>query len=291
MPLSHLAFIALIDLVWAFNIVAIKYAVEVVSPLTAVFLRYAIVLLVCLPWLRWLPGRMTTVLLTGVVGGALYFGLGSIGFAVADNVSALAIAGQLGVPFSLVLAVIFLKERIRWPRILGVTLAFLGVVILGFDPAIVHERLGLILTAVASFLWAVSSLLMRQLKGVAALTIHAWLALVSLPILGVASLVFEPGELARAGQLPVATLGWLAYSAVGASVVGHAGMSWLLQRYPVSVISPLTLPTPLLAVVLGVIVFDTPLTPQMIAGGAVALVGVAIITLRTARAQVRKEGA
>ena len=288
---AHLAFIALIDLIWAFNIVAIKYAVEVVQPITAVLLRYAIVLLVCLPWLRWLPGRMGTILITGVIGGALYFGLGGISFAVADNVSALAIAGQLGVPFSLMLAVIFLKERIHWPRIVGVTLAFGGVVILGFDPAIVHERLGLALTVIASFLWAVSSLLMRHLKGVPALTIHAWLALVSLPLLGIASLIYEPGELARVGQLPVATVGWLAYSAIGASVVGHAGMSWLLQRYPVTVVSPLTLPTPLMSVGFGVIVLGTPLTPQMMLGGAVALIGVAIITLRTARARVREERA
>jgi len=288
---AHLAFIALIDLIWAFNIVAIKYAVEVVEPLTAVFLRYVIVFMVCLPWLQWLPGRMGTILVTGIFGGALFFGLGSVSFAVADNVSALAIAGQLGVPFSLVLAVIFFKERIRWPRMLGVGLAFAGVVVLGFDPAIVHERLGLALTVVASFLWAVSSLLMRKLKGVSPLTIHAWLALVSLPVLAAGSLVFEPGELARAGQLPVSTVGWLAYSAIGASVVGHAGMSYLLQRYPVTVISPLTLPTPLISVGFGVIVLGTPLTPQMILGGAVALVGVAIITFRTAQARVREEGA
>lgn len=288
---AHLALIALIDLIWAFNAVAIKFAVEVVQPITAVFLRYAIVFMVCLPWLQWLPGRMPTILLTGVVGGALFFGLGSISFAVADNVSALSIAGQLGVPFSLILAVIFLGERIHWPRIIGVALAFLGVVILGFDPAIMHERLGLLLTVLASFIWGVSSLLMRKLKGVPPLTIHAWLALISLPLLGGASLIFEPGELARAGQLPVETAGWLAYSAIGASVVGHAGMSWLLQRYPVTVISPLTLPTPLLSVVVAVVVLDNPLTPQMILGGAVALVGVAVITFRTAQARVREEKA
>jgi O-acetylserine/cysteine efflux transporter len=288
---AHLALIALIDLIWAFNAIAIEYAVEAVPPLTAVFLRYSIVFMVCLPWLQWLPGRMGTVLITGLVGGALFFGIGGISFAVADNVSALAITGQLGVPFSLILAVVFLKERIRWPRMLGVALAFLGVVILGFDPAIMHERLGILLTVAASFLWAVSSLLMRQLKGVPALTIHAWLALVSLPVLGGASLIFEPGELARAGDLRAATIGWLAYSAIGASVIGHAGMSWLLQRYPVTVISPLTLPTPLLSVVIAVIVLGNPLTPQLIAGGLVALVGVAIITFRTAQARVREEGA
>ena len=48
----HLALVLLIDLVWAFNIVAVKLAVEDAQPLTAVAIRYAIVLLACLPWLR-----------------------------------------------------------------------------------------------------------------------------------------------------------------------------------------------------------------------------------------------
>lgn len=285
----HLAFIALIDIVWAFNIVAIKFALNEVPPLTAVFIRYAIVLGVCLPWLKWLPGRMTSVLIAGVVGGALFFGIGAIGFSIADNVSALAVAGQLGVPFSLILAVLVLGERIRWPRMIGIGLAFAGVVVLGFDPAIAHEQLALILTIGAALLWAISSLMFRQLKGVPALTIHAWLAVVSLPLLGAASLIFEPGQLARVGDLRVATIGWLAYSAIGASVVGHGGMSWLLQRYPVSVISPLTLPTPLLSVIIAVVVLGNPLTPQLVLGGLITLAGIAIIAVRTAQAQDRAE--
>lgn len=290
-PASHLALVALIDLVWAFNVIAIKFALYDVKPLAAVFARFVMVLLVCLPWMRWVSGRMGAVLLTSLLGGALYFGLGGISFAVADNVSALAIAGQLSVPFSLVLAVIFLGERIHWPRILGVALAFLGIAVMSFDPAIAHERIGVVLTVIAAFVYGIVSLLMRHLKGVHPLNLHAWLALVSLPPLAVASLLFEPGEMARLGDLKAPTYGWLAYSAVGASVIGHAGMSWLFQRHPVSVVAPMTLPTPLLSVIVAVIVLATPLTGQMIVGGSVALVGVTIITLRTARAlRLRGEG-
>ena len=36
----HLLFILVIDVIWAFNTLAIKYAVEAVDPVTAVFLRY-----------------------------------------------------------------------------------------------------------------------------------------------------------------------------------------------------------------------------------------------------------
>ncbi len=282
---AHLALIALIDLIWAFNIVAVKEAVTAVHPLTAVALRYAIVLIVCLPWLRWLPGRMVTVLITGVVAGALFMGLGGLSFALADNVSALAIAGQLGVPFSLLLAVFIYRERIHWPRISGVVLSFLGVAVLGFDPAIAHESIGLWLTVGASLAWASGNLLFRKLAGVSVLTIHAWLALVSTPLLVTASLIFEPGALANVPNLSIGTWGWLTYSALGASLLGHGGMSWLFQRYPVSTVSPLTLPTPILSVIVAVLAFGTPITSQMIIGGILALAGVAIITLRTAQAR------
>jgi O-acetylserine/cysteine efflux transporter len=279
----HLALILLIDLIWAFNIVAVKLAIDDAGPLTAVMLRYVIVFLACLPWLRWLPGRMGTILVTGFVAGALFMGLGGLSFALADNVSALAIAGQLGVPFSLLLAVLIFKERIRWPRITAVILCFLGVAVMGFDPAIAHESVALWLTVAASLAWAGGNLLFRQLQGINVLTIHAWLALVTIPIIFVAALIFEPANLAAIPDLSLSTWGWLVYSGIGASLIGHGGMSWLFQRYPVSTVSPLTLPTPLMSVGVAVWVFGTPITAQMVVGGVLTLIGVAIITLRTAQ--------
>lgn len=283
MKREHLALILLIDLIWAFNIVPVKLAVEAAGPLTAVTLRYVIVAIACLPWLRWLPGQMLWVLITAVVAGALFMGMGGLAFALADNVSALAIAGQLGVPFSLILAVVIFRERIRWPRITAVALCFAGVAVMGFDPAIAHESLALWLTVAASLCWAIGNLLFRKLAGVPVMTIHAWLAAVSVPILAGTAAVFEPQRLAAIGDLSWQIWACLAYSGLASSLIGHGGMTWLFQRYPVATVSPLTLPTPLFSVIIAVIVFSTPITVQMIIGGALTLIGVAIITLRTAR--------
>jgi O-acetylserine/cysteine efflux transporter len=279
----HLAMILAIDVVWAFNIVAVKEAVMTAGPLVTVLLRYAVATLVCLPFLRWLPGRMGLILLTGFIAGALFMTLGALSFALADNLSALAIVGQLGVPFSLILAVIFMGERIRWPRITAVAITFLGVVVMGFDPAIADERIGILLTVAAALCWAIGNLLFRQLAGVPVLTIHGWLGVVSVPVMLAAACVVEPERLAAIPQLPAATWGWICYSAILSSLVGHGGMTWLFQRYPVAVVSPLTLPTPLISVAIAVAVYNTPITGQMLVGGLLTLVGVAIITLRTAQ--------
>ena len=279
----HLLAILLIDLIWAGNVVAIKVAVGTIPPLMAVTLRYAIVLACTAPWARLVPGRMGALAVTGVVAGALFMGLGALSYRLADNVSALAIAGQAGVPFSLILAVIFTGERIRWVRISGILLAFAGVGVLAFDPRILDERAGLLLTLAASFCWAAGNLLFRRLSGVFVLTIHFWLAAISCPLLAIASLTFEPGALTRVADVPPSVWACLAYSAIGASLIGHGGMTWLFQRYPVSTVAPLTLPTPLLSVIVATLAFGTPVTTAMIAGGIVTLTGVAIITLRTAR--------
>ena len=279
----HLAAILAIDVVWGCNVVAVKEGVTSAGPMTAVLLRYAIATLVCLPFIRWLPGRMGLILLTGFIAGALFMSLGSLSFALADNLSALAIVGQLGVPFSLILAVIFMKEEIRWPRITAIAICFLGVVVMGFDPAIAHERLGILLTAGASLCWAIGNLLFRKLAGVPVLVIHGWLGLVSIPILLALAATFEPQRLAAIPDLPLSTWGWVAYSGIMSSLVGHGGMTWLFQRYPVAVVSPLTLPTPLISVSIAVAVYDTPITGQMLVGGLLTLVGVAIITIRTAQ--------
>lgn len=286
---QHFAFVLLIGLIWASNIIATREAVMVIPPLMAVALRFAILLIACISYVKIVPGRMRLLIATAVITGAVQFGLAAISFKVAHNLSALAIAGQLGVPLSLLFAVVIDGERISWPRTIGILLAFAGVALLVFDPRIVDERLALLYTVGASICWAAGTLLFKRLTGVPVLTIYAWQALASLPVMLLASWLLEPGSFAALPDVPLSAFGWVAYTAIASSLIANAGMSWLLQRYPVSTITPLTLPTPLFAVAMVMLIYGTPLTPMMMAGGVLALAGVTIITLRTARKSSEKK--
>lgn len=291
MPISHLLFIFLIDLIWAVNTVALKVSVDALHPWTAAALRYAMVLVICLPWLRWVPGRMPLLLLTSLIAGAVFFSLNSLAFYYATNVSAMAVAGQLGVPFSLILAVLFDKERIHIVRIAGICLAFSGVVILTFDPQVAHEPVALFILMLSSLAWAMGSLLCRRLSGISALNIQAWMGVISVPTFVTLAFWLEPGTLTAVKDIQLPILGWVAYSAILSSVVGHVGMTWMFQRHPVSTISPLTLPTPVLAVICTILFFHEPVTWSLIAGGGLTMAGIAIIVIRTARAHETKEHA
>ena len=59
-------------------------------------------------------------------------------------------------------------------------------------------------------------------------------------------------------------------------------MSWLLQRYPVTTMAPLTLPTSLLSAIIAVVVYDTPISMEFVLGTLITFVGVATVTWRSA---------
>ena len=281
---KDLVVVAGMNVLWGFNLIAVKMAVNEIAPLTAGFMRQVLVLLVCLGSLRIVPGRMRALTALGMLSGGVFYVATNLSLAVTHNVGALAIAGQLGVPFSLLLAILVFRERIHLPRLAGIVLSVAGVGLLAFDPTMVTELPGLALTAVASFIWAICSLLQRRLIGVPVLTIYAWVGFWGAIILGAIALVTEPGAMHSIPQLPLGTFGWIVFSAVGSTVLGQGAMSWLLQRHPVSIVTPLTLPAPVIAVFATGWYFDTPPTMLMLAGGAIAMIGVAIVTIRTARA-------
>ncbi|MES2058850.1 MAG: DMT family transporter [Pseudomonadota bacterium] len=276
--------VLVMNILWGLNVIAVKMAVMAIAPLTAGFLRQLMVLVVCGSALRIVPGRMRLLTILGILSGGVFYVAINFSLAISDNVGALAIAGQLGVPFSLLLAILVFRERIRLPRMAGIALSFAGVVLLVFDPAAAREVPGLALTAVGSFIWAICSLIQRYLVGVPVLTIYAWIGFWGTITLGTLAWFIEPAAMRAIPDLPLRTLSWVAFSALGSTVIGQGSMSWLLQRHPVSIVTPLTLAAPVVSVFAASWYFGSPLTVLMLSGGAVAMLGVAIVTIRTARA-------
>ncbi|MGD8580126.1 MAG: DMT family transporter, partial [Lysobacterales bacterium] len=80
----------------------------------------------------------------------------------------------------------------------------------------------------------------------------------------------------------------VAYSAVLASLVGHGLFFFLVQRHPVSSIMPYLQMTPILAVLFGVILWGDRPGWHLLAGGALVMTGIVLITIRArARLSVR----
>jgi O-acetylserine/cysteine efflux transporter len=133
-------------------------------------------------------------------------------------------------------------------------------------------------------------LLQRRLVGVGIPTMYAWVGLGGVIVLAPLALYFEPAAMTGAIAVPPIAFLWIAFSALGSTLIGSGGMAWLLQRHPVTTVIPVTLGAPIIGVVASALVFGNPLTPIMVLGGTIAIAGVAIVTTRTASATEARGG-
>jgi O-acetylserine/cysteine efflux transporter len=278
---SHLFLLALICLCWGLNLVATRWVVADlgVDPLFYAFFRFAVIGLLLLPFLLPAPEKWGTVALAGVCIGGGNFAFLFLALQVVPA-GTVAVVGQIGLPITTLLSVMFLGERIAWRRGLGMTLAVLGVVILSWRPREMAFTVGVLLVVGAALMGSVGAIVMKRMPTIPTLKFQAWTAWVSVPPTGLLSLGLEDGQWASVMQAGPGFWGALAFSVLAVTVFAHSMFYWLLQRHEVTLISPLTLMTPLWAVLFGMLLLNETLDARMMLGGAIALLGVAIVAVR-----------
>ena len=279
MTRPHLAFMMLINLIWGFALVAAKVSLGHFPPMLFTALRFILIILVLFPFLKLHEGRMKQVIIIALCAGPLGFGFFFAGVAL-SNPSVVAVVSQLGVPFATILSVIFLKEQVRWKRWLGIGLSFAGVMVISFDPTVFNFLTGVIFVVISALIGSVGTIFQRQIRNVGVFEMQAWIAVVAGPVMLAFSLGFESGH----WEL-VKTASWLewsgiCYTAFASSLIGHAGIYYLLQRYEVTQTAPLTLLSPIFTVIFSVMLLGDVLTMRMVVGALIALTGILIVSLR-----------
>ena len=281
---SDLFLLVGITFIWGLNLITSKVGVGEIPPILFTFLRFAIVAVVLVPALRIQPGQMSALVVASLLIGAISFALNFAAIRRATSISSIAIAGQLSVPFATLLSVALLGETVRWRRWTGILLSFIGIVVMGFDPAIGDRWESLALVIASAFVGALGLIAVKKLRGFTPLGLLAWTAWIGMPVLLLTSLrVEEPDFLQLIHDVTWKGWGALAFAAIAASLVAHTGYFHLVQKYPVTSVAPLTTLSPVFSVIFGVALLGDPLSLQILIGGFCTLLGVFIITVREKR--------
>ena len=271
----------IVCLVWGLNIVVTRWVVfdAAVPPIFFAAIRFLGVALLLIPFLRPIPKDIKSLFWISFFIGSGHFALLFLGLANAEA-SAASIVSQLGVPFATLMSMAFLGETIGWRRLLGIMLAFAGVMLIAVDPTSFTVSLGLIYIVGAAFIGAIGGVMMKKMTPISALQMQAWIGLFSFAPLFAVSAFVEQGQLTTyisgGGLVLLATV----FAIVGVSIFGHGAFYHLIKKYDISLLSPLTLMTPVWGVVLSIIFLKEEITAQLIFGSIISLGGVLVIAVR-----------
>ncbi len=286
MKVKDFALLVAICLIWGASNVVSKLVVGnwQVPPLFFAAIRFALVLLVTLPWLMPVPRPVWRILLVGICMGAGNFALLFMGLQTSSP-SAVAVVIQAGLPITTLLSIIMLGERIHWRRWLGITLTLIGVVIVVWKPGFALSP-GLLFILGAAFAGSLGAIVMKQMDEIAPLRFQAWVGLTATIPLTVLSLMVEEGQWTSAVAAGWPFVAAVLFSALIVSVCAHTAYYGLIARYEANLLAPLTLITPLSTIGLGVLITGDQLDGRMIIGSALALLGVLIVALRRSKAPI-----
>src|SRR3954462_15758678 len=226
---------------WGLNFPATALALQHFPPLFMVALRFALVaapalLLVPRPAvrLRWLVG-------VGAGIGILQFAFLYLGMAAGMPSGLASLVLQASAPFTVLIAGVWLHERLTARQFAGVAIAVGGLAVIAVHRSQTAAWLPVVLTLCGGLGWAIGNVCSRRAQAPNALHLTLWSAVVPpLPMLALALVVEGPERIGRsltgaftAAALP-AVLGLL-YIVVVATLIGYGLWNTLLSRHPSNV--------------------------------------------------------
>src|SRR5690606_31296008 len=144
-----------------------------------------------------------------VTMGAMHFGLIFLGMRYLDAATS-SIAVQLQVPFAAIMAAFFFGETLGWRRILGMVVAFAGVVLIAGEPRFSGGNLWPLIAVIgAALVWATGNVQVKALGDeFNAVELNGYIAILAAPQLLALSFLIEGNQWPQV--LEIAWQGWAA---------------------------------------------------------------------------------
>ena len=274
----------MVVIIWGLNFVAIDLGVADVPPLLFLALRF---LLVSIPAVFFLkpPGiGWKNVLLIGTFLSLGQFALLYLALALGMPSGLASLLLQTQIVLSVAISALALRELPTRRQVIGVLIGMVGLAVVVVGHVASAPWLPVVITLLAALSWAIGNVLSRRAKAASGLSLVVWSGLiVPIPSAALALVVNGPQAVGFAlTHLSVAAILSTIYTAVFASLIGYGIWNSLLSRYPTSAVVPFTLLVPVIGILAAwVVQGEVPAATELI-GGAIMLGGLAaaVITRR-----------
>lgn len=154
---------------WGLGIVFAKPAVNQFPPILLMALRFSVSALLLVWFVRVPRVSLRWLFLAAFIGSTLQYGLTFNGLKLLDA-STMALLVQAEAPFLALVGAVVFGERLGRKRLLGMAVAFVGILLITGEPRIRGQELGVALVLGGAFFWACGQTIVRKLGPIGGLT-------------------------------------------------------------------------------------------------------------------------
>ncbi|GAB48355.1 EamA family transporter [Mobilicoccus pelagius] len=258
------------------NFVAAQFGMQSFPPLLLAALRFALVAIPAVFFVRPPGNGVRTVVGAGLTMGVLQFGLPYSAMHLGMPAGLASLVLQVQTVFTVVIAAILLRERPSAYQVTGIAVGIAGMVLVGWRHVSTAPVLPFLMTIAAAASWALGNVLVRRRPPRDGFSLAVWSALVPpVPLFAASYLVEGPEAIAHAfTHVTWQALFGLGFVAYLASMAGYGIWNALLSRHAASSVAPWSMLVPPIGMVAAF--FYSGERPGLLGlvGGAVVIVGV-----------------
>jgi O-acetylserine/cysteine efflux transporter len=259
---------------WGVNFVMIDTGLTLFPPLMFNALRFTLagipaVFFVGRPQVRW-----RWVIAVGLALGVTKFSLLFAGMAAGMPAGLSSLVLQCQAVFTVLFAVLLLRERPRAVQIAGLAVAFAGIVVVGSR---IGSDLGpFLLIIAAGAAWGVSNIATRQASPPDTLRFMVWVSVVAAgPLILLSLLVEGPSRDAVAlHHLTWKPILALAYVVVVATLAGFGAWGYLIRKYGAATTAPFSMLVPIFGLAAAAVLLGERITTVDVLGGLLVVGGI-----------------
>ena len=269
---------SLVPIFLGFGFVIAKPAMDDFPPILLMGLRFTFAASILIWWFPVPKGYLIKIFIASLVANTIQYSVTYSGLNLIDA-SAAVLLVQTEVPFGVLFAYLMLKEKPTIRSLIGIFVAFIGVYILTGSPNLDGKYFGIFLTILGSGIWAFGQVLVKPLsKELNPLTLVAWLALFSGPVLILLSNIFDGNSLNYIKSASVNSWIIAIYLGFFMQPVTYGCFYFVLKNNPLYKVLPIvTMGIPLTGLLAAILLLKENPTTELYFGGLIIILGVILI--------------
>ena len=192
-------------------------------------------------------------------------------------ISPIILGSQLAIPFGILASSIMLKENISYKKWFLILSAFIGILIIFFDPKLVNNFLGLFFASLMALFFGLAQVYSRQLKELPTSMINASTGIFGFSILMIISILIEGNFYNNVKDINFSSWILISYQAVIVSLCAHLLMFYLYKFYTVGQIFPFYSLFPIFGIIPSYLTFGEVPSLLFIMGGIIVISSVFLL--------------
>ena len=245
-----------------------------VPPILMASLRMGLVFIILIPfWKFRIPEKkyLKSLILFSIFMGVLVYVFMNLSLYHSSIISPIILGSQLAIPFGILASAIMLDENISLKKWILIFSAFVGIIIIFFDPKLANNFLGLFFASLMALSFGLAQVYSRELRNLDTSLLNAFVGLFGFLILLIISFFIEKNTLLNIYSISLESWMLISYQAIVVSLGAHLLMFYLYKFYTVGKIFPFYSLFPIFGIILTYLVFGEVPTLMFILGGIIVI--------------------